>query len=165
MLDTVRVRTPHGVAQDTSGMTVTPDIQRILIVEDDPGCSGLLQTIFRIHGFQIAATDSVLGGMELVDRFRPHVILLDLGLPYRSGASWLVELKSSPDTQRIPVVILSATPDVLPQARRQLVHAVVSKPFRARTLVETVQAACSSDPAKDGTTRDDSASNQPLGSL
>ena len=80
-------------------MTVTADRRRILIVEDDPGCRALLQAIFVSHGFRVTSTDSVLGAPELIERLRPDVIVLDLALPYRSGASWLVELKADPENR------------------------------------------------------------------
>jgi two-component system phosphate regulon response regulator PhoB len=121
-------------------MTVPTDRHRILIVDDDPACRALLDAIFNMHGFEVTATDSVLGASELVARVHPTVILLDLALPYRSGASWLAQLKADPATAQIPVVILSASPDVLPSERRELAQAVVGKPFRTRALVETVHA-------------------------
>jgi CheY-like chemotaxis protein len=129
-----------------SRMTVLSDGQRILIVDDDPACWTVLDTMFEQHGFQVAHIDSVLGVSEFVARFRPTVILLDLALPYRSGASWLTQLRSQPATASIPVVILSALPDVLPRERRELAQAVVRKPFQAQTLVETVQAVCARTP-------------------
>ena len=146
-------------------MTVPPEPLRILIVEDDPGCRGLLDTIFRVNGFVVTATDSVLGATELIDRFQPHVILLDLGLPFRSGSSWLGQLKADAETAHIPVVILTAIPESLPHSRRQLAHAVISKPFRSQPLVETVREAHRSASHAGGTTTHDSASSQRLGSL
>jgi DNA-binding response OmpR family regulator len=146
-------------------MTVLPSRQRILIVDDDPGCRALLDAIFQSNGFQVDVTDSVLGASQLVERFGPDVILLDLALPYRSGASWLAQLKSNPATVRIPVIILSAHPEVLPGSRRRLAHAVVSKPFRVRTLVATVQAACDGVTPEGTASTGDSASIQPLESL
>src|SRR5262245_3085239 len=125
-----------------SGMTVLPDSQRILIVDDDPACRVVLSAIFEQHGFQVTHLDSVLGASEVIARVRPTVILLDVALPYRSGAGWLARLKSEPATANIPVVILSALPDVLPRERRELAQAVIRKPFRATTLVRTVQAVC-----------------------
>lgn len=123
-------------------MTVPPDSQRMLIVDDDPACRALLDEIFEQHGFQVTHIDSVLAASEVIARVRPTVILLDLALPYRSGASWLAWLRAQPQTSGIPVVILSALPDVLPRERRELAQAFVRKPFQARTLVETVQAVC-----------------------
>src|SRR3954468_2289978 len=132
-------RGPCG-ARRMSGMTVRRASQRILIVNDDPSCRTLLDDIFERNGFDVTYTDSVLGASELIARVRPTVILLDLALPYRSGASWLAQRKANPDTAQIPVVVLSALPDVLLGERRELARAVVRKPFRPETLVQTVQA-------------------------
>jgi DNA-binding response OmpR family regulator len=144
-------------------MTVQTSRQRVLIVEDDPGCRALLQAIFVSNGFRVTSTDSVLGASELIERLRPNVIVLDLALPYRSGASWLVELKSNPGTAQIPVVILSAHPTVLPAARRRMAHAVLGKPFQTSLLMAAIRSACDGDPGTTPTS--DSASSQPLGSL
>jgi two-component system, OmpR family, alkaline phosphatase synthesis response regulator PhoP len=148
-----------------SGTTVLPEPHRILIVEDDAGCRTLLDTIFRVNGFVVTSTDSVLGATELIERFQPNVILLDLGLPYRSGASWLAQLKADTGTAHIPVVVLTAVPESLPQSRRQLAHDVIAKPFRGQPLVETVRAACRLDAGAANGVRGDSASSQRLGSL
>lgn len=118
------------------------DLPRILIVEDDPVCRGLLEAVFDLNGFSVSLTDTVLGAKALLDRLKPDVILLDLGLPFRSGASWLAELKTNPTTADLPVVILSGLSEVLPFERRLLASAVVRKPFRTSSLVETVRAAC-----------------------
>jgi two-component system alkaline phosphatase synthesis response regulator PhoP len=125
-----------------SGIIVPTDLQQILIVEDDPGCRALLNAIFVASGFQVTLTDSVLGASELIERLQPDVIVLDLALPYRSGASWLVELKAAPETAHIPVVILSAHPTVLPEGRRRLAHAVLGKPFQTRMLLAAIRSAC-----------------------
>jgi DNA-binding response OmpR family regulator len=143
-------------------MTVRPNRQRILIVDDDPACRVLLDDIFEQHGFQVTHIDSVLAASELIARVRPTVILLDLELPYRSGASWLARLRAQPQTAHIPVVILSALPDVLPRERRELAQAFVRKPFQARTLVETVQAVCAGTLVADVDAMSGPVSTRPL---
>jgi two-component system phosphate regulon response regulator PhoB len=148
-----------------SGMTVLANRPRILIVDDDPACRALLDAIFDLHGFQVTKTDSVLGASELIAQVRPTIILLDLALPYRSGASWLAQLKANPETAHIPVVILSAVSETLPRERRELAQAVVRKPFRTRTLVETVQAVCAGETLVEADITFDPTSSPPLGSL
>jgi two-component system, OmpR family, phosphate regulon response regulator PhoB len=141
---------------------------RVLIVDDDPGCRTLVSAVFASRGFEVAATDSVLGATELIGQFMPHAIVLDLGLPYRSGASWLLELRADPATVNLPVIILSAIADVVPPERLRLAQAVVTKPFRSQVLVDAVLAACTgpgipADAATDATC--DSGSIRRLGSL
>lgn len=147
-----------------SGKTVPQLRERVLVVDDDPICRALLDAIFDMHGFDVFTTDTVLGASELIASFRPDVILLDLALPYRSGASWLTQLKAQPETASIPVVILSALPDMLPQDRKVLAAAIVPKPFRTRALVEVVRAVSAGSTAVVAPVRYDSASTRPLGS-
>lgn len=146
-------------------MTALSPMHRVLVVDDDPTCRALLEAIFETHGYTVTATDSVIGASALLAQSRPNVILLDLALPYRSGASWLAQLKADPVTEAIPVIILSAAPDVLPRERRGLAQAVIRKPFRTATLLDTVQSLCAARPTKAPTRLSDSASIQPLGLL
>ena len=138
---------------------------RVLVVDDDPTCRALLDAIFDMYGFDVFTTDTVLGASTLIGSFKPNVILLDLALPYRSGASWLAQLKANPATSSIPVVILSAMPEMLPRERGAQAAAVIAKPFRTRSLVDTVRAVCARPTLVGGPVRSDSASIQPLGSL
>jgi two-component system sensor histidine kinase/response regulator len=138
---------------------------RVLIVDDDPGCLALVRTVLAARGFEVAATDSVLGATELIGRFRPHAVVLDLGLPYRSGASWLAELRADPSTSNLPVVILSAIADVVSPSRLQLAQAVITKPFRSQALVDAVLQACAGSDVRGTDPTFDSESTQPLGSL
>lgn len=115
------------------------DRHRMLIVEDDRTTVDMLIDLFGAEGFEVVATESVLGAASLLRQLSPEVIILDLGLPYRSGAAFLTDLKADPRTQHIPIVVLSALPDSLTPERRQLAAAVLAKPFNVRTLVSTVR--------------------------
>jgi len=81
-------------------------------------------------------------GLELARRHRPDVILLDLNLPDLDGRDVLAQLKSSPDTAGIPVVILSA--DAAPPRRQELLDAgadgYLSKPLDVAGFLETFDA-------------------------
>jgi DNA-binding response OmpR family regulator len=114
---------------------------RVLIIEDDPDFRALLTHVLEQEGYDIAAADSVLGAAALARRLRPAAILLDLGLPYRSGAALLAELKADPRTAGIPVLVVSGMPEVLPAERRALVAGVIAKPFDTRALLDAVRAA------------------------
>ena len=117
------------------------DPQRVLVIEDEPAIVALLTQVLSEAGYVVAATDAAIGAMAMVRDLEPSVILLDLGLPYRSGASLLAELKTDARTAPIPVVVVSSMPDVLTAERRALATAVVQKPFDVQELVEKVRAA------------------------
>ena len=157
-------RAPLGGVGKASRKTVLHQRDCVLVVDDDPTRRALLDAIFDMYGFDVFTTDTVLGASALIASFKPNVILLDLALPYRSGASWLAQLKANRGTAGIPVVILSGMPDVLPRERQMQAAAVVAKPFRTRALVDTVRAACAR-PAVAELVTIDSGSIQRLGSL
>ena len=115
--------------------------RRVLVVEDDPPLRELLTELLGQEGYDVTATDSAIGVRALMESVQPDAILLDLGLPYRSGASLLVELKADPRTTRIPVIVVSGMPDVLTGKRRTLTAAVIPKPFDAEALLDALRRA------------------------
>ena len=114
--------------------------RRVLVIEDDPDISTLLRTILEGGGYAVTARESALGACGLVRTLRPNVILLDLALPYRSGASLLAELKADSDTAAIPVIVVSAFAERLTTERRALAAAVIPKPFSPRELLDAIRA-------------------------
>ena len=112
-----------------------------LVVEDDPGMQQLVAEVLRDAGYAVTATDSVLGAVTLARRLDPDAIVLDIGLPYRSGASLLAALKADHATAHIPVIVVSGLPEALPNPRRELAAAVLPKPFAPEELVAAVRRA------------------------
>ena len=118
------------------------EMHRILVVEDDPKSLGLLSASLGALGFDVTTTDSALSAAQIVERLQPSAILLDLVLPFRSGAAFLVDLKANAGTADIPVFIVSELTEVLTDERRSLAAAVIRKPFRPLALAELVREAC-----------------------
>ncbi len=116
----------------------------MLIIEDDPGHARLLAYVCGDAGYAVTRLDSAFGALAVAQQLRPDVILLDLGLPYRSGASLLAELKAHPATAQIPVVVVSAIAPTLSAKRAAQADAVVPKPFAPEVVLDTVDAVCGS---------------------
>lgn len=79
----------------------------LLIVEDDPGTAGLLETYFQSQGYR---TECVRHGEEaepLAMETRPHVILLDIRLPGIDGFEVVRRLRSHRRTSTIPILMLT----------------------------------------------------------
>jgi DNA-binding response OmpR family regulator len=115
--------------------------RRALVVEDDEGIAELLAVVLAEEGFAVERRGSALGVAALLRRQRPDVVLLDLGLPFRSGVSLLAELKADPATAAIPVLVVTAAPDALPPEYRGLAAAVLPKPVGLQALRAAVHAA------------------------
>jgi two-component system response regulator len=89
-----------------------------------------------------AAIDFVQQRGDYSDRPRPDLILLDLNLPRKDGREVLEELKSDPESRRIPIVVLTTSAeerDVL-QAYDRHVNAYVRKPVQFEEFIAAVRA-------------------------
>ena len=114
---------------------------RVLVIEDDPDHQRLLAEILEPAGYAVRATDCAFGAAALARRVQPDLVLLDLGLPYRSGVSLLAELRADPGTARIPILVVSAFTDCLTAERRAQAATVIAKPFSPQVPLEAVRAA------------------------
>ena len=114
----------------------------VLVIEDDRDVRVVLTEILTEAGYAVTATESAIGALALARDLEPCVILLDLGLPYRSGASLLAELKADAATADIPVIVVSSMPQLLTPQRRALAADVIQKPFDVQDLVDRVRAGC-----------------------
>ena len=111
-----------------------------VVVEDDTTTRQLLVDMLRAEGYAVQTDSSGLGVHALVRDAQPSVVLLDLGLPFRSGAVILPALKSDPATSDIPVVIVSGLTELLTPALRAMAAAIVEKPFDIDALMRVLRA-------------------------
>ena len=119
---------------------------RVLVVEDDPEFRSLLAQILTGAGYAVSVADSAIGTAAQIREFDPGVILLDLALPYRSGATLLAELKADRRTADIPILVVSAFLEILSAERRALVAAALEKPIDARKLLDTIERVLAATP-------------------
>ena len=82
---------------------------KILYIEDNVSNLKLVERVLERHGTVelIAAMQGSLG-LELAREHRPDLIILDRQLPDMSGEDVLKRLKAEPETQEVPVMILTA---------------------------------------------------------
>jgi CheY-like chemotaxis protein len=110
----------------------------------------VLATLLETEGYTVTAVGSVFGTHELIRRLAPAVVVLDAELPYRSGLALLVALRADPATAGVPVVLLSALADAIPNHRRALASGIVAKPWTPAAVRAALQTATSLDPSAAG---------------
>jgi CheY-like chemotaxis protein len=98
--------TPEPVADDRDN--IKPGDPAVLIVEDDPRFASILLSLVRDSGFMGVVTGEGAAVAALARRFTPDAIMLDIGLPDMDGLALLDLLKRTPETQHIPVHVISA---------------------------------------------------------
>lgn len=82
--------------------------RNIMIVEDDDDARQMAQMILEHQGFSVEACANGKEAVEKLKTHTPSLILLDIMMPEMSGYDVLVHLKQRPETQNIPVIMLTA---------------------------------------------------------
>lgn len=80
---------------------------KIAIIEDDQVISQMYRMKFEADGFEVQLADNGEQGVELVEAFKPDLILLDLQMPHMDGAEALSKIRARDDSKSIPVIILT----------------------------------------------------------
>jgi DNA-binding response OmpR family regulator len=88
--------------------TRRPEETRILFVEDDPNMRTLVTINLESEGFQVSTAEDGDSGLEAVERLQPDLVVLDVMMPGRDGLEVLAEIRSRPEVDRTPVVLLTA---------------------------------------------------------
>lgn len=113
---------------------LSQDSKSILIIEDDPAFASILLDLCRERGLKCILTPLGQKGLELVERYNPMGILLDLHLPDIDGLAVLNQLKEDVDHRHIPVHILSADEESL-DAYAMGAIGFLSKPLKKEDLL------------------------------
>ncbi|GEM_PF-262195 len=80
----------------------------ILVVEDDADIARLLRTYLTSRGFSVQVATRGQEALEFCQATPPDLVLLDVRLPDISGYEVGMALRASPETQNIPIVVLTA---------------------------------------------------------
>ena len=82
---------------------------KVLIVEDEQDTADLLKRILEREGFSVLQAKDGRQASTLIGTVRPpSLVLLDLVLPYVSGSELLKAIRTHPDWQHTPIIVLSA---------------------------------------------------------
>jgi two-component system, chemotaxis family, chemotaxis protein CheY len=109
---------------------------RILIVEDDPRSRTVLTDLLEEEGYAVAAVADGQAALEyLRQSSRPCLILLDLKTPRLDGWGFRAVQRQDPALATIPVVVLTALPVTVTQARELAAEGYLMKPYRPGVLL------------------------------
>lgn len=92
----------------------------ILIVEDDPRWTKIIDSRCRKSGFATRTASSPQLALDMIDEDLPALIFLDLLLATETGIALLNEMQSHEDLSEIPVVVCSAVGGLEPDALSSL---------------------------------------------
>ena len=112
----------------------------VLVVDDEPPIVRLLRASLAAVGHRVATAEDAGGALLAMAAEKPDVVILDLGLPDRSGLEVIAQIRQS---STIPIIVLSARSD-----ERSKVEALdlgaddyIGKPFGMAELMARIRAA------------------------
>jgi DNA-binding response OmpR family regulator len=82
-------------------------MSKVAIIEDDQAISQMYRIKFETEGFEVETAENGKLGLELTEKMRPDIILLDLMMPEMNGTEMLTKLRASTWGKGIKVIILT----------------------------------------------------------
>lgn len=80
---------------------------KVAIIEDDIAISQMYRLKFETEGYEVQTAENGKLGLELVEQFKPDIILLDLMMPEMTGDQMLAELRKKPWGKEVKVIVLT----------------------------------------------------------
>ena len=114
-----------------------PAQRRILVIDDDETILDLLKDTLSPE-YQISTAHDSLEGVELMMSERFDLLIIDLGMPVLDGVELIGKIRQNSPFNKIPILVLSAYPELRARLRGADVDAVMAKPFGIEHLQKTV---------------------------
>ena len=107
----------------------------VLVIEDEGAIAEMLEMLLGNEGYTVRVARSGPEGLERARTETPDLITLDLALPGVDGRALLRALHAD---GRVPILVISAHPEVLAPADRALAAAIIGKPFDIDDMLASV---------------------------
>src|SRR5262249_54844421 len=124
-------------SHDAAGAAMTSHM--ILVVDDDTAILDMIGQVLIEEGYEVLTTNNGRTAVDLAHQQLPRLILLDLMMPEMNGWQVVDELRTSPHTRPIPILLLSARREMGRTAHELGVTAYLERPFDLDDLLDQVQ--------------------------
>jgi DNA-binding response OmpR family regulator len=116
------------------------DTAKILVIDDEPEITEIVETFLAEAGYQVAVINSPQQAVEKAREFKPNVILLDIMMPGMDGYDICQALKDDPEFGTTPVIFLTGKDrsDDMGRSFKSGGDMFIKKPFSCERLLEIV---------------------------
>lgn len=112
---------------------------KILIVEDDFGIANAIKLQAETWNFNVKIIENFNDVLTEFSEFQPHIILMDISLPFYDGYYWCKKIR---DISKVPIIFISSVTD-----KMNIIMTInmgsddfISKPFDINVLIAKIQA-------------------------
>ena len=112
---------------------------RLLIIEDDKGIAEAIKTQAEMWDIQVHYVQNFRNVITEFAEFDPHIILLDISLPFFNGYHWCSEIRK---VSKVPIIFISSASDNMNMVMAMNMGAddFIAKPFDQSVLMAKLQA-------------------------
>ena len=113
----------------------------ILLIDDEPNLAQVIAVCLEsFKGWKVQIANSGKEGLKIVESLKPDAILLDVMMPDMDGITVFQNLQQNPNTQNIPVILLTAKVQASDRASfAQLdVAGTITKPFEPLEIADQI---------------------------
>jgi CheY-like chemotaxis protein len=138
----LRISTPSMDPRVSRSFIRRRDTQKplVLVVDDGAEARDLYCAYLEFHGFGAEAAEDGPSGIAMALATTPDAIVLDFSMPKMDGAEVLRRLKADERTRAIPVIMVTAVPELVDREARAACAAFLEKPCEPDGLIETIEA-------------------------
>ena len=111
-------------------------MKTVLVVDDEPVLRTIVREVLHEEGYAVIEAADGRGMLEMMERERPDLVLMDVMMPGVDGREAYRQLRSRPEHRDIPVVMMSAA--IQPHGLDPTIAGFVAKPFDITDLVGLV---------------------------
>lgn len=113
----------------------------VLAVDDSPSMRALVKATLEEAGLSVVQAEDGLAGLELAQKERARVCLVDVNMPRMDGITLVGELRKLPEYKFTPILMLTTEVDAEKKARAKAAGATgwLVKPFDPPKLIATIR--------------------------
>lgn len=115
---------------------------KILVVEDDEGIAEVVELALSQSGHQVVTAPNGRAALEILDRTRVDLVLLDMIMPVMDGWEFAKSYRERPG-RKAPIVVMTAAADAARRAAEIGSTRVLAKPFGIGELYDVVDRSAS----------------------
>ena len=116
-------------------------MKNILIIDDDPATTRLLEVLLTREGYNILTENLSDKALQTTKYHKPNLIILDLMMPGADGFEVCQEMKSDPELAEIPILMFTSAnrADIRKQALAVGVNEYITKPIHPNDLKQKIR--------------------------
>ncbi len=113
--------------------------KKVLIIDDDPTLVPILKAFLKTKGYAVATSTDGFDGLSQIIIEDPDLIVLDALLPKMNGLQFMKRLRENRSMKKIPVIMMSARPNMKDFFSDFVIEEFLRKPFGMEDILSKIE--------------------------